>query len=66
MTECYCHLKFREGAEAIYDQSNATDLLIVIDWDRHRDGTFPGNGKRICRAVASRSKGQSFQANFFS
>src|SRR5882762_10282824 len=43
------------------DECKATGLLIVIDWDRHDDGVFAGDVKRICRAVAGRTKGQSSQ-----
>src|SRR6266852_7904094 len=42
----------------INDQSKATGLPIVIDWDRHPDRVFAGRGKRICGAIGSRSKGQ--------
>src|SRR6266436_284730 len=45
----------------MYDQCKATGLRIVIDCDRHDDWAFAGDGKRICRAVASRTKGQSSQ-----
>jgi uncharacterized protein len=45
-------------AGEIYDQSKATELLILVDWNR-RDG--PDTRQRICLAVGSRSKGQSSQ-----
>jgi len=42
-----------------YDQSRATWLRIVADRRGHHDGKFAGDEKRSCRAVGSRSKGQS-------
>src|SRR5216684_6256840 len=40
-----------------YDHSRATWLRIVADQRGHHDGKFPGDEKRLCRAVGSRSKG---------